>query len=119
MSIKVIVLAATLALAVADVRPSYNQQAYGKPEAYPDAPPKYDFNYAVKDDYSGNSYGHNEGRDGYNTQGSYNVLLPDGRVQTVTYRDDGNGLYADVTYQQGGYQRAYEQPRYEQPAYRA
>ena len=68
--------------------------------AYADVAPAYNFAYAVADDYSGANFGANEARDGYATSGSYNVALPDGRVQTVTYRvDDAYGGYiADVQY---------------------
>ena len=52
------------------------------------------------DDYSGNNYNAQEARDGYDTQGSYYVLLPDGRHQTVTYYVNGDsGYVAEVTYQ--------------------
>lgn len=51
----------------------------------PQTPAEYHFQYDVKDDYSGNDYTHSENRDGYNTQGQYQVLLPDGRIQTVEY----------------------------------
>ena len=52
--------------------------------AYADVPPAYNFAYAVADDYSGSTFGASETRDGYATSGSYNVALPDGRIQTVT-----------------------------------
>ena len=67
---------------------------------------RYDYNWAVKDDYSGNNYGQNENRDGAVTSGSYFVLLPDGRIQRVTYTVDGqSGFVAHVTYETpgGGY----------------
>lgn len=48
---------------------------------------------------AGNNFGQEEGRDGGHTQGSYYVHLPDGRLQTVTYRvDGGSGYIADVKY---------------------
>ncbi|XP_069952348.1 uncharacterized protein [Cherax quadricarinatus] len=65
---------------------------------YPEVPPKYAFNYAVVDHYSGANFGHSETRDGYKTEGTYNVDLPDGRKQTVNYADNGGGLEAVVNY---------------------
>ena len=62
-------------------------------------PAVYKFGYGVKDSYSGNSYGHKESRDGKSAAGSYSVVLPDGRVQKVTYHVNGDsGFVADVTY---------------------
>ena len=53
----------------------------------------------------------NESRNGDKTTGSYYVLLPDGRVQTVTYSVDGYGGYvADVTY--SGEAKYPEAPKY-------
>merc|ERR1712223_843873 len=68
-------------------------------DQYADEPAVYNYNYAVKDDYTYNDFGASENRDGYLTQGQYSVALPDGRVQTVTYTVDGGaGYVADVTY---------------------
>ncbi|XP_068238939.1 pro-resilin-like [Palaemon carinicauda] len=79
--------------------PSQPQYGYAPPPSHED-PAKYDFNYAVKDDYSGNDFGHQEARDGYDTQGSYYVLLPDGRLQKVSYNVNGDsGFVAEVTYE--------------------
>ena len=64
------------------------------------APAQYAFDWAVKDDYSGNDFGQNEERNGDKTTGSYYVQLPDGRLQRVTYSVDAYGGYqADVTYE--------------------
>ena len=63
-------------------------------------PPKYTFDYAVKDDYYGANFNAQESRDGYNTQGAYYVALPDGRTQKVTYYVDGDsGYVAEVSYE--------------------
>merc|ERR1739845_63032 len=61
----------------------------------------YNFNYAVADDYSGSSFTASENSDGLGVkQGSYQVALPDGRTQTVSYTtDDVNGYVADVSYE--------------------
>ena len=72
----------------------------------PQEPAKYDFMYEVDAPEYGNQFGHQEQRDGDLTQGSYHVLLPDGRVQTVQYVADANGYRPQVSYQgtarQGG-----------------
>ncbi|XP_076059564.1 cuticle protein 7-like [Oratosquilla oratoria] len=89
-------------------RPPPQQGSYGQATE----PAKYDFDWAVKDDASGNDFGHQESRDGDYTQGSYYVLLPDGRIQRVNYNVQGDsGFVADVTYE--GEARAYTpQPSY-------
>ncbi|TRY77990.1 hypothetical protein TCAL_11896 [Tigriopus californicus] len=62
-------------------------------------PALYEYGYKVHDDKYGTDFGHSENRDGYVTKGEYHVLLPDGRVQTVTYYVDGkSGYVADVSY---------------------
>ncbi|XP_027239263.2 uncharacterized protein [Penaeus vannamei] len=59
----------------------------------------YDFAYTVRDDESGADFAHSEASDGASVRGSYTVLLPDGRKQTVTYVvDPTNGYTAHVTY---------------------
>ncbi|KAG7164309.1 putative Ecdysteroid kinase-containing protein 8, partial [Homarus americanus] len=66
----VYVLAALVGVAVADTipytppRPSYNAPA-------PAGPAQYEFDWTMNDANSGNNYGHNEARTGYDTQGSY------------------------------------------------
>ncbi|XP_042239603.1 pro-resilin-like [Homarus americanus] len=90
---KVLVLAVLVASVIA--LPS-SHPSYGAPSV----PAQYDFTYAVKDSYSGNDFGHQENRNGYNTQGVYFVQLPDGRVQRVTYTVNGDeGFVAQVGYQ--------------------
>lgn len=82
---------------------------------------RYDFQWTVNDASSGNDFGQQETRDGDNTQGSYYVQLPDGRLQTVNYYVNGDsGFVADVTYQgEARYpesQESYEVPqRYAPP----
>ncbi|XP_037794289.1 pro-resilin-like [Penaeus monodon] len=63
-------------------------------------PAKYSFKYEVKDEPSGNDFGHQEARDGPHTQGDYFVKLPDGRLQQVAYTVDGDsGFVAEVSYE--------------------
>ena len=64
-------------------------------------PANYQFAWEVKDDYTGNDFGQEEARSGYNTDGEYSVLLPDGRKQIVSYRvlDGESGFVADVRYE--------------------
>merc|ERR1711892_1565519 len=62
-------------------------------------PPVYNYQYGVSDDYSGASFQQSDTRDGYATSGSYTVALPDGRIQTVKYTDNGDGIIQDVTYE--------------------
>ena len=66
--------------------PAYGPPApvYAEP-AYPDEAPVYQYTYAVKDDYSFSNFNAHEERDGYNAAGGYQVALPDGRTQIVTY----------------------------------
>merc|ERR1711936_1141116 len=52
-------------------------------------PPVYAYNYGVADDYSGANFAQTEQRDGYATAG---------RIQTVTYSDNGDGIVQDVSY---------------------
>merc|ERR1712158_142761 len=72
--------------------PAYKEPAY--------APASYSYDWAVKDDYSGNNYGQTETRNDKSTVGSYYVALPDGRTQKVSYTVDAYGGYvAEVTYE--------------------
>ncbi|XP_066976785.1 pro-resilin-like [Macrobrachium rosenbergii] len=103
-------LAAILAVAAAESPRSYgppppSSQSYGRPNGFNNGngrfpPARYDFEYEVKDRPSGNDFGHQESRRGDNTDGSYSVLLPDGRFQKVTYEVNGDsGFLAEVTYE--------------------
>merc|ERR1712168_472298 len=69
------------------------------PQPTYEEPAHYAFQYGVADDYSGAQFSQNEQRDGYSTSGSYRVALPDGRVQTVKYADNGDGVTQEVTYE--------------------
>ncbi|XP_063608179.1 pro-resilin-like [Penaeus indicus] len=92
----VIAVLVVASIALPDSHPTYGY--FAPTPAY--APAKYDFNYAVNDLSSGNDSGHQGARDGDDTQGSNYVLLPDGRLQKVTYTVNGDsGYVADVTYE--------------------
>jgi len=72
--------------------------SYVEPK-YNDADAVYTWEYAVKDDYTSNDFGHKESRNGAHTDGKYYVALPDGRLQTVTYTVDGySGYVPQVEY---------------------
>ncbi|KAK2711051.1 hypothetical protein QYM36_012277 [Artemia franciscana] len=116
----VFILVAFIAVAASQSypKPSYNTPAYKDKYEYR----PYSFDWTVKDDPSYNDYGHQQNTDASgNTQGSYRVLLPDGRVQTVSYTVTPYGGYnADVTYSgEYNYKPAYKAPAYKAPAYPA
>ena len=92
-------LAALSKTSTARPNPDNRPSSYRSAPSYSNIPASYTYDWAVKDDYSNNNYGQNESRDGDKTSGSYYVLLPDGRIQTVTYSVDGYGGYvADIAY---------------------
>merc|ERR1719189_365034 len=68
---------------------------------YKEEPAPYQFEYGVHDDYHGTNFNAGQTSDAYgNVEGSYSVLLPDGRTQHVTYHADHyGGFVADVTYE--------------------
>ncbi|XP_037791958.1 pro-resilin-like [Penaeus monodon] len=86
---------------IPDYTSSENTPSYGYGASTPSsALAKYDFNYAVNDPPVGNDFGHQEARDGPNTQDSYFVLLPDSRLQSIAYSVNGDsGYLAEVTYE--------------------
>merc|ERR1712219_106410 len=70
------------------------------PAHYDESPKPYAFQYGVADDYSGAKFNAQETADGKAVSGPYQVALPDGRIQTVTYTADHyNGYVADVKYE--------------------
>merc|ERR1739838_1241661 len=120
------VLAALMAVTVMGApRPDAPPQYGPPPPSYPAPSYKepgmpYDFAYAVKDDYKGVDFAHDESSDGHVTSGSYRVALPDGRTQIVTFTaDHDNGYVADVTYEgEAQYPEAKPYaPAYGPPAY--
>ncbi|KAL1458333.1 hypothetical protein WDU94_008492 [Cyamophila willieti] len=93
------------------------RETHDKEEQYPSYAPKYEFGYRVHDSYTGSDFGQSEHRDGEVTKGSYHVLLPDGRHQTVNYWSDDSGFHAKVKYD--GIAKHYPAPTksYEAKAY--
>ncbi|XP_066947198.1 cuticle protein 7-like [Macrobrachium rosenbergii] len=103
MNSKILFFLTVVSAVVADKPPS---ELYGPPEVglfsieEPTEPANYNFEFAVEDGYSGANFNHQEEREEDNTQGSYSVQLPDGRLQTVTYYVDGDsGYIAEVSYE--------------------
>ncbi|XP_050689252.1 cuticle protein 21-like [Eriocheir sinensis] len=88
-----------------DSPPIYGPPTYPNPQPhkqpYKDEPAKpYAFDYGVRDAYYGANFGHKENSDGNAITGSYQVALPDGRIQTVNYvADHINGFQAQVSYE--------------------
>merc|ERR1711971_1372682 len=78
----------------------YHAPAPHHAPVYDESPKPYAFQYGVGDTYSGAQFSAQETADGKAVAGSYQVALPDGRVQTVTYTADHyNGYVADVKYE--------------------
>ncbi|XP_071541400.1 uncharacterized protein [Panulirus ornatus] len=102
---KVLVVVCVASVVAGGRRPTYS---YGVPfdsseesfESFESSEAQYNFNWAVQHGPSGNDFGHQEARDGDDTQGSYYVQLPDGRLQTVNYNVQGDsGYLAQVNYE--------------------
>merc|ERR1712038_931853 len=122
---RLVVVCALAAIAAADhPAPAYvpapyhaPAPAYHKPEVYDESPKPYAFQYGVLDDYSGNNFNAQETQSGHVVSGSYQIHLPDGRVQTVTYTADENGYHADVSYE-GTAHYPEDKPYHPAPAYK-
>ncbi|XP_076053414.1 cuticle protein 7-like [Oratosquilla oratoria] len=72
--------------------------ALARPQDDDFPPASYKFEYSVKDEESGNDFGQNEAREGDNTEGSYRVVLPDGKELVVSYTVNADGGFiADAT----------------------
>ena len=57
-------------------------------------PISYSYNYAVDDGPQGPQFSKQEASDGVLTKGEYSVMLPDGRLQTVSYSVTGQGGFS-------------------------
>nr|XP_022906899.1 uncharacterized protein LOC111418589 isoform X1 [Onthophagus taurus] len=78
--------------------PHYAGNAAAYNGIYNYAPAFYKYQYAVKAPEYGVDFGHHEARQGDVTQGSYHVLLPDGRLQIVEYTADSTGYHPRIRY---------------------
>ena len=70
-------------------------------------PISYSYNYAVDDGPTGPQFSKHEASDGVLTKGEYSVILPDGRLQTVSYSVTEQGGFAvnvKYKYQNAGIQ---------------
>merc|ERR1711997_824943 len=117
---RLVMVCALVAIAAADhPAPAYipAPAPYHAPEVYDESPKPYAFQYGVLDDYSGNNFNAQETQSGNVVSGSYQIHLPDGRVQTVTYTADENGYHADVSYE-GTAHYPEDKPYHPAPAYK-
>ncbi|CAF2744309.1 unnamed protein product [Lepeophtheirus salmonis] len=73
---------------------------YPPPPPPPPPPANYAYSYAVLDDESGVDIAADELAENGAIAGSYKVVLPDGRIKTVTYTVEGDsGFLADVQFE--------------------
>ncbi|CAB4059625.1 unnamed protein product [Lepeophtheirus salmonis] len=81
--------------------PAYKPyKPYPPPPPPPPPPAKYAYSYAVLDDESGVDIAADELAENGAVSGSYKVVLPDGRIKTVTYTVEGDsGFVADVQFE--------------------
>jgi len=97
---KVAILLCVVAAGWAAPQGGYDYQGPIPVQREPVYPPaQYTFQWDVNDQYSGNYYGHQEQRDGDNTQGTYYVQLPDSRLMRVDYYADASGFHPTVTFE--------------------
>ncbi|KAK2715057.1 cuticle protein 21-like [Artemia franciscana] len=106
----------TIAFAFALADEAYKTSNYKEPLM------PYNFGWVVKDDPTYNDFSQQESSDGNQVVGSYRVLLPDGRLQIVSYTvDEHSGFNADIKYegeaQYPAYTPKYDKVSYEKPKY--
>ncbi|XP_076064591.1 cuticle protein 19-like [Oratosquilla oratoria] len=98
MSLSLAAVACCASVVLSDMAPQYHPVAHPSPYKIPAKP--YSYEYAVNDEYLGNQFRVKQQSDGEVVNGSYQVKLPDGRIQDVSYTSDHeNGFVADVTFQ--------------------
>ncbi|XP_040582779.2 larval cuticle protein A3A-like [Lepeophtheirus salmonis] len=70
------------------------------PPPPPPPPASYAYNYAVLDEESSVDFSADELAENGVVSGSYKVVLPDGRIKTITYTVEGDsGFVADVQFE--------------------
>ena len=92
------------------------------PAPYDETPKPYGFEYGVHDNHSGANFNQHEAADGKLVTGSYQVLLPDGRTQIVSYKADSTGYggyIADVKYDGKAVYKPAPKPVYKPKPYHA
>ncbi|CAH2061800.1 unnamed protein product, partial [Iphiclides podalirius] len=77
----------------------YDELRRNAVEGASEEPANYNFGYMVNDYQEGTEFGHHEESLEGSAHGKYQVLLPDGRRQTVSYEADGRGFKPRVSYQ--------------------
>ncbi|XP_050689022.1 uncharacterized protein LOC126981628 [Eriocheir sinensis] len=100
---QVILVGLVAAAAAAPTGPETQYSApinqYAAPTQTYKEPIPYNFQYGVQDEYAGTQFSQSETSDGQQVTGYYQVALPDGRIQKVTYVADHYGGYrAEVSY---------------------
>ncbi|XP_069991764.1 cuticle protein 18.6-like [Penaeus vannamei] len=117
MSKVALVILSLVATAWADDDYSYRPPTpIARQPQYLSAPARYNYQWGVSDQFSGNFYGQREQRNGDNTRGSYYVRLPDSRLMKVEYYADATGYHPTITFEgEAQYPNARAQT-YTQPA---
>ncbi|XP_064122570.1 pro-resilin-like [Macrobrachium nipponense] len=114
MNIKIPVLLCLVAMVSSEKRRMYSyktRQTLKKMLPDQSHPAKHDFEWQVNYSNGHSKFARHETRDDQGTKGSYSVMLPDGRTQTVTYYvDQVSGYVATVTYDGQATYPEYAQP---------
>ncbi|KZS00102.1 pro-resilin [Daphnia magna] len=96
----------TMLTLVAVVLMAFVSPSFSYSDTYSNTP-SYSYAYQILDTYSGQDFGHEEAGKQGKVNGEYRVLLPDDRLQVVSYSADQNGYVADVQYADGSTSPAY------------
>ncbi|XP_057365524.1 pro-resilin-like [Daphnia carinata] len=96
----------TMLTLVAVILMAFVSSSFSYSDTYSNTP-AYSYAYQILDTYSGQDFGHEEASKLGKVNGEYRVLLPDDRLQVVSYSADQNGYVADVQYADGSTSPAY------------